>query len=265
MKPEFPYARSYIKDLAASGRYSFSSSDARAALGVSADAARVSLHRLIREGEIASPARGFYVIVPPEYRTLACLPADQFIPALMQHAGLPYYAGLLTAAQYHGAAHHRPQEFQVMVAKRHLPIRCGQVRVAFFVRTRLREISLQKFNTPRGTIEVSAPESTALDLVGYQTRVGGLDQIVTILSELAERIDPLKLAIAALAAPMPWAQRLGHLLEHAGAAEKTADLKSFVKKSARETVALLPGAPADRAPRDADWKLIVNADVETEA
>ena len=265
MKPENPYARSYIRDLAASGRYSFTSLEAKAVLGVSADAAKVSLHRLIREGEIASPARGFYVIVPPEYRSLGCLPADQFIPALTERAGQPYYAGLLTAAQYHGAAHHRPQEFQVMLAKARRPIHCGQVRVGFFVRKRLQEIPLQNFNTPRGTIQVSAPEATALDLVGYQTQVGGLDQVVTILSELAERIDPLKLAIAALTAPMPWAQRLGHLLEHAGAAEKTADLKTLVKKSARETVALLPGALADKARRDADWKLIVNADVEAEA
>jgi len=265
MKPENPYARSFIRELAESGRYSFSSHDARSALGVSADAARVSLHRLIREGEIASPARGFYVIVPPEYRSLGCLPADQFIPALMQRSGLPYYAGLLTAAQYHGAAHHRPQEFQVMVDTRHLRIHCGRVRVAFFMRKRLRVIPLQNFNTPRGTITVSSPEATAFDLVGYQAQVGGLDQIVTVLSELAERIDPLRLVVAARAAPMPWSQRLGHLLERAGAAEKTANLKSFVKKSARETVVLLSGAPADRARRDADWKLIVNADVEAEA
>jgi hypothetical protein len=32
--------------------------------------------------------------------------------------GLTYYAGLLSAAQYHGAAHHRPQEFQIVVAKK---------------------------------------------------------------------------------------------------------------------------------------------------
>ena len=265
MKPESPYARSYIRGLAASGRYSFTSAEARTVLGVSAVAVRVSLHRLIREGDIASPARGFYVIVPPEYRSLGCLPADQFIPALMQRAGLSYYAGLLTAAQYHGAAHHRPQEFQVMLAAPRRRIHCGQVRVAFFVRKRLQEISLQNFNTPRGTIKVSAPEATALDLVGYQAQVGGLDQVATILSELAERIDPLKLAIAALTAPMPWAQRLGYLLEQAGATEKTVDLKSFVKKLARETVALLPSAPADTARRDADWKLIVNADVKAEA
>lgn len=47
--------------------------------------------------------RRFYVIVPSEYRSLSCLPADQFIPALMKHLGLAYYAGLLTAAQYYGS------------------------------------------------------------------------------------------------------------------------------------------------------------------
>lgn len=264
MKPARANARSYIRDLAASGRYSFTSTEARTALSVSVDAVRLALHRLIREEEIASPARGFYVIVPPEYRALGCLPADQFIPALMQRAGLLYYAGLLTAAQYYGAAHHRPQEFQVMLAKSRRPIHCGQVRVAFFVRKRLQEIFLQSFNTPRGAIQVSTPEATALDLVGYQQQAGGLDQVVTILSELAERIDPQKLAIAARTAPLPWAQRLGHLLEQAGAAEKTMALKSLVKSEARQTVALLPGVHGDEARRNADWKLIVNADVEAE-
>ena len=77
-------------------------------LGVSAAAARQALSRLAAKREIASPARGFYVVVPPEYRRLGCLPADQFIPSLMEHRKIPYYVALLSAAQYHGAAHHRP-------------------------------------------------------------------------------------------------------------------------------------------------------------
>ena len=52
------------------------------------------------------PFRGFHVIVQPEYRALGCLPADQFVPQLMEHLGLVVdYAGLLTAASLHGAAH----------------------------------------------------------------------------------------------------------------------------------------------------------------
>jgi len=257
-------ARDYIAGLAATGHHNFASPDARKALGVSPAAARLALNRLARQKMIASPARGFYVIVPPEYRSLGCLPADQFIPALMQRLNQPYYAGLLSAAQYHGAAHHRPQEFQVLLAKARRPIRCGQVRVAFIVRKRLQDVPVQSFNTPRGTILVSTPEATAVDLVGYHHHAGGLDQVATILSELADKIDPQKLAAAAQTAPLPWAQRLGYLLEHAGAAEKAAALKSFVKDAAREAVPLLPGANKEDARRDTDWKLFINTDIEAE-
>lgn len=112
-----PRARVVIADLASRGRYHFTSSDLHSVLGVSEAAARQALSRLAAKGEIASPARGFYVIVPPEYRRLGCRPADQFIPALMEHRSARYYVGLLSAAQYHGVAHHRPQEFQVVLQR----------------------------------------------------------------------------------------------------------------------------------------------------
>jgi predicted transcriptional regulator of viral defense system len=257
-------ARNYIAALAASGRYHFTSAEARDALGVSAEAAKLALNRLSRQKLIAAPARGFYVIVPPEYRSLGCLPADQFIPALMQRLHLPYYAGLLSAAQYHGAAHHRPQEFQVMAAKPRREVKCGQVRVAFAVRKRLADVPVQNFNTPRGTIRVSTPEATAVDLIGYHDHAGGLDQVATILSEMAELIDPDKLVLAARTAPVAWSQRLGHLLDQSGAADRTAALKEYVKDAARQTVPLLPGAADKGALRDPKWKVLVNADVEAE-
>lgn len=263
-----PKARQYIDNLAAAGRYHFGSNEAQAALGVSAAAAKVALNRLTKQGAIASPARGFYVIVPPEYRSLGCLPADQFIPALMKSLNLPYYAGLLTAAQYHGAAHQRPQEFQVFLEKRRLPIACGKVRVAFMIRKRLPEVPVQSLNTPRGTLVVSTPEATAVDLVGYQHQAGGLDQVATVLSELAERIDPEKLAAAAATAAVPWGQRLGYLLERVGAGEKVAPLKEYVRARAHESAPLLPSAPKEsgarrqKAQRNEDWKLYINAEVE---
>lgn len=256
--------RNYVSDLAAGGRYFFASRDARAALAVSPAAAKLALNRMAKQGLIASPARGFYVIVPPEYHSLGCLPADQFIPALMQSLGHTYYAGLLSAAQYHGAAHHRPQEFQVFLAKNRRPIACGKIRVAFMARKRIADVPVQSFNTPRGTILVSTPEATALDLVGYQHHAGGLDQVATILSELDEKIDARKLVTAAATAPLPWAQRLGYLLELVGAHKKASALKPYVQERARLAAALLPKAPRAAARRDDDWNLYVNADVEAE-
>ena len=56
----------------------------------------------------------------------------------MMGLDLSYYAGLLSAAQFHGAAHQRPQEFQVFLAKNRRSIQCGTVRVAFLARKRRR-------------------------------------------------------------------------------------------------------------------------------
>jgi predicted transcriptional regulator of viral defense system len=258
------YLRDYLAELMQGGRYFFTSQDASQKLGVSRDAAKLALNRLRRKGEIASPGRGIYVIVPPEYRSLGSLPADEFIPDLMKQAKAPYYAGLLSAAQYHGAAHHRPQEFQVMVGKARRPIECGKVRVVFHVRKRIANVPVQDTNTPRGTVAVSTPEATALDLIGYEAHLGGLDAVATILTELAEKLDADKLVAVAPTAPLPWAQRLGYLLERIGETPKAKLLKDYVRTHAHESTALVPSESIAARPRDSDWKLIVNADVEAE-
>ncbi len=260
-----PRARNVIADLAARGRYHFTSSELRSALGVSEAAARQALSRLAAKGEIASPARGFYVILPPEYRRLGCLPADQFVPALMEQRNACYYVGLLSAAQYHGAAHHRPQEFQVVVERNRPAIDCGAVRVAFIARSNIATVPVERFNNPRGTVVVSTVEATAIDLVGYMHRAGGVDRVAGLLSELGEDMDPGRLVEASRSASILWAQRLGYLLEHVGAGDRAVLLKEHVRQRARNFTKLLPGADAAGAQRSKDWRLLVNANIEADA
>lgn len=254
----------YIDALAARGRYHFTVAQLQEALGLSAPAARNALRRLASRNRVASPGRGFYVVVPPEYRTLGCLPAEQFIPALMEREGRAYYVGLLSAAQYYGAAHHRPQEFQIFLEKNRRPIACGSVRVVFIARKRLKDVPTRSFNTPRGSARVSTPEATAIDLVGYPGHAGGLDQVATVIAELAEDIDAASLAKAAETAPLPWAQRLGYLLELVDEGEKTQPLQRFVEAHARDYALLSPGNEALAAKRRKRWKLVINTDVEPE-
>jgi predicted transcriptional regulator of viral defense system len=222
----------------------------------------MALHRLSQQGLISSPARGYYVILPPEYRALGCPPAEQFIPSLMERLSLRYYAGLLTAAQYHGAAHQRPQEFQVCLERARRPLACSRVHVAFIVRKRLRDVPVQSVNTPRGTLLISTPEATALDLVGYPHRVGGLNQVATVLGELAEQLDAKTLVAVADTAPPAWSQRLGYLLERIGAAEKAAPLRTWVLDRARKFAVLVAGTKDATGDRDKVWKVVVNATVE---
>ena len=252
-------------EFAARGQYHFTSSEFRSALGVSAAAANQALWRLTNRSEIASPGRGFYVVVPPEYRAIGCLPADQFIPALMDQRGMRYYVGLLSAAQYHGAAHHRPQVFQVMVERSRRPITCGAVRVDFIARAGLANVPLSTFDSPRGTVVASTVEATAVDLVGYMGRAGGVDRVAGMLSELSEQMDPVLLVNAARSASVLWAQRLGFLLEFVGAEDRCGPLKDHVRQRARNYTRLLPSARADGAARSGDWQLLVNARIEAEA
>lgn len=258
-------ARDLMVEFAARGQYHFTSSEFRSALGLSATAANQALWRLAKRGEVASPGRGFYVVVPPEYRALGCLPADQFIPALMDQRGMRYYVGLLSAAQYHGAAHHRPQVFQVMVERSRRPIRCGAVRVDFIARARLASVPLGTFESPRGTVLASTVEATAVDLVGYMGRAGGIDRVAGMLSELSEQMDPVLLVDAARSASVRWAQRLGFLLEFVGAGDRCGPLKDHVRQRVRNYTRLLPAATTDGAARSNDWRLLVNSRIEAEA
>jgi predicted transcriptional regulator of viral defense system len=182
----------------------------------------------------------------------------------MKHLGQPYYVALLSAARYHGAAHQQPQIFYTMLAKNRPSIACGAVRVHFVARNNVAEIPVAQFNTPRGYVRVSSPEATAFDLVGYYRHAGGLDNVATLLAELANSLSSAALFEMVKLSPAPWAQRLGYLLERVGAGQKATSLARYVERTTNETTPLLPGTTITGAQRNSRWRLHVNAEVEPE-
>jgi predicted transcriptional regulator of viral defense system len=172
---------------------------------------------------------------------------------------------LLSAAQYHGAAHHRPQRFQVAVAKNRAAIECGSVEVEFIARKKVARVPTVPINTPRGPVLVASVEATVLDVMGYPSHVGGLDNAATVIAELAEKIDPKALAKIAKTAPVSWSQRLGHVLDVLGHEEKTGPLATFVQKNAGDVIPLVPSASTRRAKRVPKWRLHANAEIDSEA
>jgi len=258
-------AREYIEELASNGRYHFSSNEAFGAIGGSRAAVRAQLRRLKERGLIAEPARSFHVIVPPEYRRLGCLPAEQFVHQLMQVWDEPYYLGLLSAAERHGAAHQRPQACQVMVRKNRAALSCGEVRVEFIARGDLEKMPVATVNTPRGVLRCATPEVTALELVGYPSHAGGLSNVATVVAELAEGLDAGRLLDVARLSPISWSQRLGYLLELVGREELARTIGPFVRDQAKSYTPLRRAAAIASAKRSAKWKLIINAEVEPDA
>jgi predicted transcriptional regulator of viral defense system len=256
------FAAAFLTDLAARGRYHFTTTELREALGVSLVAARASLRRLKRRGVIADPHRGFHVIVPPEYRRLGCLPAEQFVPHLMEHLHERYYVALLSAAELHGAAHQRPQAFQVMIATHRRPILCGQVRVQFVARRDLAGTPVVEKHSPRGRMRVASSEATALELVGYADQAGGLDHVATVLGDLAEALDASRLVAAARRSPIAWVQRLGYLLERIDRNELVDALEAHVREHATVVTPLVRARSMTRAPRAARWRIAINASID---
>jgi predicted transcriptional regulator of viral defense system len=255
---------SYIEDLVARGRYHFTTAGAVAALGSSAIAARASVRRLREKGQVAMPFRGFFLVVPPEYRSLGCLPAEQFVPQLMEHLGLAYYVGLLSAASLHGAAHQAPMVFQTVVAANRPEIRCGRVRAQFIARRIVADIPTERRNTLRGVLRLSTPEATAFDLVGYPQHSGGLSNVATVLSELEEKIDARKLVDECAHSPLPWAQRLGYVLDRIGAQRLAEPLFGHVAPKIKEYVPLRARKAVRRASRDSRWRVILNERIEVD-
>ena len=225
----------------------------------------MALHRLVNAGWLVMPRSGFYVIVDPQHRAAGTLPPEWFIHDLMKHMERPYYVGLLSAAQLHGAAHHRPQEFQVVIPERTIrPVRAGNVQFRFYGKGPFDSSQIQDAKTPTGTMKVATPETTAWDLVRYFKPAGGLENVVTVLSELAERLDANKLRDTVKRHGEPLvAQRLGYILDRVGRRSLTKGLADWIADAPLRP--LDPGNPADGAPESRKWRLLVNAELEAEA
>ncbi len=254
-------AKEFIENLASRGIHHFNLDGANSGISGSPTAVRAALRRLKKKRKLAEPARGFFLVVPPEYRTVGCLPAEQFIPHLMGHWGLEYYAALLSAAELHGAAHQRPQVFQVMLRQSRRAVTCGEVRVDFVARKDLADTCVVQMMTPRGYLRVATPAATALELVGYYYRSGGLSNVATVLTELCEFIDQEALIEEARRSPMAWVQRLGYLLDSVGHADHAASLHPLVK-DADHPAPLIRTASRVGVPRDSRWNLLINSEVE---
>lgn len=143
--------------LLSAGVHAFTTDDAAAAAGIRPESARPALARLIKNKLAFSPARGLYIPIPPEYRSWGVVPAASFVDALMHHLDRAYYVGYLSAAEIHGAAHQRPQVFQVVTDRDVRDRDLGRVRLRFITNRAAAELPSTRRNTPTGTMAVATP------------------------------------------------------------------------------------------------------------
>lgn len=104
----------YIREREIRGQVTFTIDDVRGAVNLADSTIINELQRMVARGRIQIPYRGFYVIMPPQYALKGIIPPTYYIHQLMQVVGKPYYVCLLSAASFHGAAHQRAMQTQVM-------------------------------------------------------------------------------------------------------------------------------------------------------
>ena len=255
-----------IDDYQRQGLYGFERAKLETSLPSSSAAVGKALARLAEKGRVKRLRKGFYAIVPIEYAAQGLPPSDWYLDALMRSLELPYYIGLLSAAALHGAAHQQVQQLQLVVPRQERHLELPGISIRFFRKRDFASAQLQSRKGHSGMLPISTPEATALDLVRYARHIGGLDAVLTVLTELAETMDPAKLAAAsALESETSQIQRLGWLLDHLGQSS-LADAVHAALPSLKplSRAALDPGAPRTGPINGNRWRIMENAQPETD-
>ncbi|MBX9586985.1 MAG: type IV toxin-antitoxin system AbiEi family antitoxin [Gammaproteobacteria bacterium] len=255
---------SYIEALQSRGRYYFELIEASNAMNKSTAAFNLALHRLVKKGRIKRIRSGFYIIVPFEYSSVGCLPASWFINPFMRSMKLDYYVGLLSAADYHGAAHQQVMTFQVMTNKPMRPIKIGKVRIDFHYRKNIPSQLLQSVKTETGEMMISSPELTACDLIKYINLSGQIHNVATVLFELQHKININSLIeyLDNNLISTTHIQRLGYILEYIKSDLDTSYLHKWLSHKKVEYVALAIGSRSEVIEKNNRWHILVNEKVE---
>lgn len=215
MAVQYKYLDSFIDEQRANGKYSFTTEGLHSKLGVSENALKKTLQRLKNKESVVMIRRGFYVIVPAEYRAKGIIPTNLYVDDLMKFLSRDYYVGLLNAAAYHGAAHQQPQSYSIItegIALRH--IKNDKVGIHFYSKKSWNKEDIVKKKVDTGYINISSAELTAMDLVSYYHEVGGFNRVATVIEELKDAIQPKKLVETAKRYnEISVIQRLGYILE----------------------------------------------------
>ncbi len=262
----------YIKKIRQHGKRHFTLERLMADMSLSKSAALSAIYRIKDHGELISPLKGLYVIVPPEHKLHGCIPAEELIPIIMKHLCAEYYVALLSAAGFYGAAHQKIFKFQVITnVKITHPWEFGQIKIEVIRKKDLSNLPTQDFTVNTGYLKVAAPELVALDLLEYTYRCGGLNNVVTVFSELIESLDADKLINLATDIGAAYQlQRIGYILDNIDLMDEDlankviTKLADFVAQNKPKYLPLSSRIPKNKFPRCKKWRIVINTEIESD-
>jgi len=157
------------------------------------------------------------LILSPEDAANGAPPAAAWLDAYFRLRNEPYYVGLLSAAALHGSSAQAVQVTQVLVTRSTRAIVLGRVGLHFFVKKDVAATPRIELPGLFAPLAVSTPEATALDLIAFQSRLGGIERVTEVIAGLLPRMTASGLKSALRAEPaLAVRQRLGYVLEVLG-------------------------------------------------
>ncbi len=264
----YNYLDKYLEDLLSVGKLSFSINQlVKSFPDFSLNALQMNLKRLNKKNKIRHIIKGYYVIITPEYRSRKIIPPELFIDQLFEYLNRPYYVGLLSAAAFHGASHQQAMEYYVFIDKPAIrPTTVEGLKINYVVKNDLKIKGIEKRKTDAGYINISNPELTAVDLIVYQHRIGGLNRASTLLYELSDSMSSDKFNdILNNNFQYSVLQRLGYILDVIlQKNELSLVIKNFLSDKKIFRVPLKPGHNKKGSLVNNDWKVIQNFNIETD-
>jgi predicted transcriptional regulator of viral defense system len=256
----------WIDKLQSQGKFSFSLDLLGKELPkYSTIAIKRALSRLTTNGKIISVYKGYYLIIPPQYASKGILPPALFIDAYMKNLDRPYYVALLNAAAFHGASHQQPQEYFVITD---FPVlrstKKKGLKINYISKKEIPVEFLESKKTESGYLMISNALLTAVDLIQFEKRVGGINRVVTILNELIDQIKQKDFTDSLIKfASNSALQRLGYIIDKVFENKMLADkLYLKLKNENLFRIPLKASATFRGFPSDNRWKVIVNTKIE---
>lgn len=263
----------YLNEQLSRGRAYFSREEGLRALDLRPEAFAAAATRLARKHRLASPRRGFYLILRPEDRVLGAPDPVCWIDPLMRYLGIDYRISLLRAAAFHGSSHQAAMVFQVIAPRQLRDIDLGrqQLRFVYQAPAAFAKVNqpnwLRQIKSETGYATVAGVELTLLDAARYIHKAAGINGVAQIAKDLGDKANPRVLAKAAEYYEKASIRRLGYLLEWSGHSRQADALEPFARqaksmKPLDPSVKPLQVSPAAIEEKDTRWKLVINESLE---
>lgn len=259
--------RDYIRYLLSIEEYSFSLEEILRETGSKSTSLKFELLRLSKKGEIVNLRKGFYLIIPPRYSSVKKLPVQLYSEKLFSFLKRNYYIAFFSAAKFHGAGHQRVQRDYIVTERpKFNNISKHNIDIRFFTTSSWSEDNIEIRKSEAGIFRISDPALTLADLIHHQTKLGGINRILSTIEELSEELkEPDLHELLRWYPSKSTLQRMGFLFEELGFGKNFQEiLFEYVGSTKVFPVLLSPRSGEKPGAVENRWKVDVNVKMERE-